>query len=388
MTGDSLSQPCAADELSLYIHVPFCTQKCPYCHFYVIKNREEKHKLWAKSVVQELNLVLGEQKGKKLRSIYFGGGTPSLISPKTYGEILSQIAKFFSPWECEITLEANPQDISKDRLKGYLENGINRLSLGVQSFKNQELVQLGRKTSANHTLSAIKTAASIGFHSISIDLIYDLPHQDLKSWERTLLTAASLPIDHISLYNLVIEEKTLFWLQRKSLSRQMPNEEISEKMYTMACELLHEAGLHQYEISAFARNKHYSIHNSGYWRSRDFLGIGPSAFSFIDGQRHQNIASLLQYSKMLSQKILPIQERETLTHTQRQAELLAVHLRLLEGLSLRAFEARHGPLSIELHESLKKCKKHRLLSLNQNIARLTNRGRLLYNQVGQILVAL
>lgn len=314
-------------EFSLYFHVPFCTRKCGYCHFYVIPNEERFHVLYMEALRKEWHLRAPLLKQGKLISIYFGGGTPSLLGPEKIATILSWIP--YSLKGVEVTLEANPENVSPPLMEGYHQAGINRVSLGIQTFDDTLLPLLDRTHDAKKGGGAVETIYDSGIENISIDLMYDLPGQTLLSWERSLKRACELPITHLSLYNLTLEPHTAFFKKRATLQSQMPDSEVSLKMLQSAISTLETQGLSRYEISAFAKPGFYSRHNTGYWLGRPFLGFGPSAFSFWEGKRFRNIANLNRYHKADD----PSDFIEELPPIESLKERLAIGLRLIQGIA-------------------------------------------------------
>lgn len=354
---------------SLYFHIPFCTRKCDYCHFYVLPDKEELKDDLLEGFRIEWDRIQENFRGKKLKSVYFGGGTPSLFGPDRIGEVLS----WLPGGSDEITLEMNPENGTKELLKAYLEVGINRLSIGLQSLSEQELVKLGRIHSKEQSLLIVDLANQAGFDNISVDLMYDLPNQTLKTWETTLKQTVRLPITHLSLYNLTIEPHTVFYKYRDKIQKELPDPDASFRFYKLAQNLLAEAGLAQYEISAFAKPGHAAIHNSGYWTGRPFWGLGPSAFSFWNKSRFRNIASLSKYMKALRQNISPIDFTETLNPEALKREAFILNLRLREGAAIPDFDVDINPAWIE------KC---------DGKLRLTEEGVLFYDTIASELVSI
>ncbi len=308
----------------------------------------------------------------KVATVYFGGGTPSLFGEKRVFTFLEEVKKTHSLKGCEITLEVNPEKVTLELMRGYKEAGINRISLGVQSFDDSLLKQIGRTHDAKGALNAIETIASVGFDNITIDLMYDLPTQTVDVWEKTLQTATTLPITHVSLYNLQIEPNTVFYKTKPP----QPTSVESLKMYESACSLLNEAGFTQYEISAFAKKNYEAAHNSRYWRSLPFFGLGPSAFSDFSGERRQNVANLNKYLQSLNQGELPIDFRETLPYPQNVIERFIVNLRMLEGVLLDRY-----PLPSETMATLKSLSTLELVKIDQNRVQLTRKGVLLFDSI-------
>lgn len=317
--------------------------------------------------------------GKELVSVYFGGGTPSLLGPENIGKILSLIPHDLK--NAEITLEANPENITKELMQAYADAGINRVSIGIQSFDDALLKALGRVHDAKKAQDAALLTAQAGIENISIDLMYDLPGQTLQAWEYTLNVTQQLPITHLSLYNLVIEPHTPFYKRRKTLQPTLPSEELSLAMYEMAIQKL--SILKQYEISAFGNP---SKHNTGYWTGRPFLGFGPSAFSYWEGKRFRVVANLNRYIQELRLGKSPVDFEEELPFEGKQRELLAINLRLLSGVNLDVFQKQHGPLNPEMHKILFGLEQQGYLKQQDSIWCLTKKGILFYDTLASEIV--
>lgn len=371
-------------DYSLYFHIPFCSRKCDYCHFYVIPDKHQHKQQYLIGLEKEWHLrapMLSST--SQLISIYFGGGTPALLGPESIRKILNWIKP--NP-NLEITLEANPENINLALIKEYASIGINRISLGVQTFDPKLLTTLGRTHSAQKSLESIYYIKEAGIENISIDLMYDLPGQTLSSWQNTLSYIATLPITHLSLYNLTIEPYTVFYKQRKALKPLLPDEHVSLAMLNLAIETLQANQFDRYEISAFCKNDLYSRHNTGYWSGRPFLGFGPSAFSYWEGKRFRNQANLSLYCKRLNSNIMPVDFEEELPHTHKIKELLAIGLRMLSGINLSAFTAIYGNLPSDLVTSIQLLIEQKLLSRKQEQLSLTEQGLLFYDYVAEQLV--
>lgn len=378
MTGNS--------ELSLYIHIPFCKKKCPYCHFYSIASREDLFEKYLQALLIEINLRKEEIKKSSLVSLYFGGGTPFLFTPARIEKILDAISCINAVPALEITLEANPETVTQDSFHAYACAGINRVSFGVQSFNIDELRFLGRDHSLEQVFNAIDFAIKAGISNISIDLMYELPQQTVDSWVHSLDTALHLPITHLSLYNLMIEEPSAFFRKKEKIEQNMPDPEISKRMYDILLEKTFATGFLQYEISAFAKKGFASKHNLGYWQGRSFLGFGPSAFSFYENKRFSNIANIQTYCSELSREIIPIDFIDQVSSEERQRELLAVGLRMNEGINLDAFQKKWGMFDASLNETLSWLKSITLLTEENSLLKLTDRGRLLYDHVASEII--
>ncbi len=377
----------SANTVGLYVHLPFCRHKCGYCHFFVLPDREDLKDSLARGLALEWARVRPYFSNKTLVSIYFGGGTPSLYGPERLGAFLSLLADeaTLAP-ECEITLEANPEDVSEALIRDYASVGVNRVSMGIQSLDDDLLQLLTRTHSSADAVRAVQAVGYAGIDNISVDLMYDIPQQNLATWETTLARACTLPIQHLSLYNLTIEPHTAFYKRREQLEAKRPPDDESRRMYESAIAHFEAAGLMQYEISAFARRGHEAIHNSGYWTGRPFWGLGPSAYSYWEGARLRNVAHLGKYLKKLEAGEPAhdfVEKLEPAAHTR---EMLVIALRLVSGVDLPNFEAQHGVLDTETLASLKALASDGLVVHEGSQLLLTPRGRLFYDSVATELV--
>ena len=359
--------------VGLYFHIPFCNRKCPYCHFYVIPNKDEHKELLLNSLLLEWEIVdLGDA---PVPSIYFGGGTPTLFGPEKIATLLSKITNQTS--DCEVTIEANPEDVTLALIKAYKEAGINRISLGVQSLVDDSLITLERTHNRNKAIDAIHTTKEAGIDNISIDLMYELPDQTPESFQKTLNQLESLPITHLSLYNLTIEPNTAFFKRTLNL----PTQEEGLEMLTRAILTLESIGLKRYEISAFAKPGFESRHNTGYWTARPFYGLGPSAFSYINGTRYRNVANIHRYAKALKEGTSPVDFEEKLPYPQNVHELFAVALRLTKGVHLSTYD-----LPQKTHQKLESLIRQGYLEKELQSLRLSEKGLLFYDQVASEII--
>jgi len=365
-------------DISLYFHIPFCTKKCPYCHFYVIPNQARHRALLRDGFALEwaMQKELLEGTDARIVSIYFGGGTPTLFEVDAIGAILEWCGPL--PADCEITIEANPEDASPALFESLRKVGINRISFGVQSLDDRSLAILERAHSAIQAKKAIESAASMGLSNISIDLMYDLPDQTESSWRYTLNQLRDLPIQHLSLYNLTIEPHTSFYKRKNSLL--LPKPETSLRLLSEAVATLETLGLARYEISAFAKPGYQSKHNMGYWTFRPFLGFGPSAFSYWCGERFQNVPNLHRYIGALKEKRSPVHFRETLPYPHNLREQIAVGLRLKQGCPI----PENTPQDTK--DVLNRLKQEGLLRQKEENIFLTDRGQLLYDSVATEII--
>jgi oxygen-independent coproporphyrinogen-3 oxidase len=354
----------------------------------VLPDKNELKTLLMEGFRLEWERLLPVIKGSTIQSVYFGGGTPWLFGAEPIAELIAAIEQTgtFDPKTAEITLEANPENVTEEKMRAYAQAGINRISVGIQSLDPHLLTVLDRKHSADKAKEAVYIASDCGIDNITIDLMYDLPQQNLKTWENTLQQVQKLPITHLSLYNLTFEPHTVFYKYRERLQQQTPNATESLQMYEMAIETFQYYGLKQYEISAFAKPGKHSRHNTGYWLGRPFLGLGPSAFSDWEGARYRNIANLSRYVKALKENITPVDFYEKLEPEARRRELLAVQMRLLEGVDLALFQEKRGFLNHEDFKALETLQENGFISFSKDEVRLTKRGILFYDTVASEIV--
>lgn len=336
---------------------------------------------------KEWSLRLPFLQDKNIVSIYFGGGTPSLLGAEYISSILNWIKRDVGYGiSTEITLEANPENITFSLMNAYVQTGINRVSIGVQTLSDSLLNKLERQHDAQKAIDAVFSLTETGLQNITIDLMYDLPNQTLEIWNETLLKVSKLPIKHLSLYNLTIEPHTTFFKHREHIQPLLPTPELSLQMYEMAQSVLANCKLNQYEISAFAYDGFHSRHNTGYWMARPFLGFGPSAFSYWEGERFQNVAHLNRYAQQLKEDIFPVDFNEKLDTKAHLRELFTIRLRMIEGINLETFEKDHGKLDSETFLTLDTLQKKGFLEHRNRIVRLTKQGVLFYDTVATELI--
>lgn len=358
----------------LYIHVPFCVSKCAYCSFYSIKSIDLIPK-YLLALQKELNFY-----GKYFRSfdtIYVGGGTPSLLSCGQIAAIFSSIYKTYKiAADAEVTLEANPGDISVEYLKELKSIGINRLNIGIQSFNDNLLKFLGRRHSAKEAIAAINAARQAGFDNLGIDLIYGVHGSGIKSWENTLRKAVSFSPEHISCYQLSLDEQTPLYKRyiRENFHRLKENQEL--KFFLTTSEFLEDAGYNHYEVSNFARaEKFQSKHNIKYWRHVPYLGLGPGAHSFLGSRRWWNKPSVSDYIENIIEGKMPLDSSETLSLDQLQLEALFLGLRTAAGIDLSLCQKKYGlDLLTEKKQVIEKLLESGLVNLEKGSLKPTRYG--------------
>ena len=361
-------------------------RKCPYCHFYSVLDNESLKDRFVEALCREIDQWKEQIQKKDLVSLYFGGGTPFLFGATRLSKALNSLTEFCSLEQCEITIEANPETTTLDTLRQYHALGINRLSIGAQSFNSDHLRTLHRRHTPDDTRRVLDESLKAGFSNISLDLMYDLPGLTTEAWRQTLHETCSLPIQHLSLYNLTIEPATAWFRKKATIEALMPNEEISLQMYESAQEIAEQHSFHQYEISAFAQEGKHSHHNVGYWQGHDFIGFGPSAFSFFGGKRFSNISNLIQYCECLEQNRDPVNFIEEIEPSKRLREMVAIGLRMNEGICVKELEATWGPADQSLLKSLHHLETIHLLEKKKDLLALTQKGRLVYDSIAVELI--
>lgn len=325
----------------LYIHIPFCKKRCIYCDFYSTTLIEQK-KRYVQAVCREMEIRSGYLKEELIDTIYIGGGTPSQLSGEELQLLFSTIFQNFKVKpEAEITIEANPDDLSEDYLKQLKELPINRLSMGIQTFDDRKLKLLNRRHTAQQALDAVHRCHNLGFENISIDLIYGLPGETVEEWEKDLDTALSLPITHLSSYHLMYEEGTPLWKLWKEHEVKEVEEDQSVLFFEKLIAHTREAGFRHYEISNFCKPGYQSRHNSSYWKGIPYLGCGAAAHSYDGESRQWNVADLELYIKGIEKRQLDF-EKENLTLEMRYNEYVMTGLRTSEGFSLTHLQNNFG----------------------------------------------
>lgn len=389
-------------ETNVYLHIPFCRRRCGYCDFNTYAGFSHAIPAYVKALCSEIEWVASRQKGdKNIQTVFFGGGTPSLLSPEQFAAILDSLRHNFDiAADAELTLEANPGTVSRDSLLALHQIGFNRISFGMQSAHPRDLAILDRQHRFEDVTNAVAWSKAVGFKHINLDLIFAIPGQSLERWQETLRLASGFGVDHISLYALTIEEGTpmALWNQRGLLDAI--DEELSARMYQTAGEYLSGVGYRQYEISNFALSHSDGLdarcrHNLNTWRYQPYYGFGAGAHGFMGNTRTANVDPIPLYIQRMStpQKDWPAaQETEVLSPWDQMQEWMLVGLRLTdEGVSSSEFAQRFGvSLQQAFHAQIDRCLANGLLEQfgpNGDRLRLTPRGRLLGNQVFMEFVA-
>ena len=376
----------------LYIHVPYCAAKCPYCDFNVRVARRIPEREYTAALLRELESYArsDDWRSRKLKTVFFGGGTPSMFSPGSIGRIIDKAASLFSfGRDIEISLEANPDGEDQKHFPGYRACGVNRLSLGAQSFQPRLLKLLGRLHSADETRDALRTIRNAGFGNFSLDLIYGIPGQSPPDLKADMAEALSFHPPHLSAYNLTIEEKTVFHYQLRTgkISPMAEEEEIA--MAELIEETLSNAGLERYEISNYARPGFQSRHNMTYWEGGDYLGIGAGSHSYlrrdaaagIFGLRWHNEKNPIRYMERVEREGAAVAETETLDLRKAAAECLFMGLRLMKGISLDDFARRFGKEPAEFYPQIGSWQEAGLMERQTGRLRLTRRGLMVADSI-------
>ncbi|MGZ3642313.1 MAG: radical SAM family heme chaperone HemW [Ktedonobacteraceae bacterium] len=374
--------------VSLYLHIPFCHTRCHYCDFNTYAGMLPLREPYVRSLIAEVELAgqlaqLANGTTRRSRTIFFGGGTPSLLTVEQIKRLLSTCHEAFAvDEEAEITLEANPGTLNAEQLAGLRAAGINRLSLGSQSFDVELLLTLGRIHTPEEIVLAVYNAREAGFHSINLDFMFGLPGQTMQHWKTTLARALALRPEHFSLYSLIIEEGTNFYTWTNE-GRIIPgDEDLCADMYEYADELLQAEGYENYEISNWALPGHQSRHNLTYWQNLPYIGMGAGAHSFFGGRRFSNVLDPQEYIRKLKKQQRPEAEGELVDRTQEMSETAFLGLRTAQGLHLPTFEERFAEsFTTFVGSRLRSVEEAGLLERDDEWIRLSKRGRLLGNEV-------
>jgi oxygen-independent coproporphyrinogen-3 oxidase len=369
----------------IYIHIPFCKQACYYCDFHFSTNQQVRTDL-VKAIVKEIVLQKNYLEGEPLQTIYFGGGTPSLLNQSELILILDAIRSVHHMDEqFEITLEANPDDLTKSKLVEFRELGINRLSIGIQSFHQEFLRLLNRAHDASTAQASFLLAREAGFNNVSIDLIYAIPGETDLQWKADIQQAIDLNPEHISCYSLTIEEKTVFGRWSASGKLKASDDEIAAAQLEMLMNTLEQNGYEHYEISNFAKPGFQSKHNSNYWRQKKYLGVGPSAHSYNGTSRQYNISNNHVYLRSLEKETIPF-EKEDLSLENTINEYILTTLRTQQGTDLKKLNQDYGYNLLQKNTAyLSTIFENELATLNDGILQLTKKGKLLADKISSDL---
>ncbi|GGF80051.1 radical SAM family heme chaperone HemW [Wenyingzhuangia marina] len=368
----------------IYLHIPFCKKACHYCDFHFSTSLKNKEPL-LKALVQEIILRADEFKNKTVKTIYFGGGTPSILDVDEIKNIIKTIRQYYKVIEIpEITLEANPDDLTDDKIKELAQTEINRLSIGVQSFGDKELQMMNRAHSSEEVKQCLHTATQY-FNNITIDLMYGIPGLSNEEWKQNIQQALKFGISHISSYALTVEEGTALADFIKKGTYPVINESLAAQHFDILVNTLTQAGFDHYEISNFGKPNFYSKHNTSYWLGKWYLGFGPSAHSFNGNIRSWNVANNAKYIKSLLENSLP-SGQEILTVKDQYNEYIMTGLRTIWGVSLEKVSQDFGiKTSIFLEKQIQPFLENGTLMLKQNQLKTTQKGKFLADGIASEL---
>lgn len=324
-------------ELSLYIHIPFCKQKCFYCDFPSYASIDYLREDYVKALCKEI-----EEKAinYKIKSIFIGGGTPSYLETKEIAKLLKTISKLDLEEGLEFTMECNPGALAEEKLKTMIDGGVNRISMGLQAVQNSLLKDIGRIHTFKEFTENFNLARKVGFKNINVDLMFGLPNQSFDEWKESLEIISSLNPEHISAYSLIVEEGTAFYKLWEKNKLILPSEEDERRMYSETKEILKAKGYHQYEISNYSKEGYECYHNKVYWESKNYLGVGSASTSFIDGKRIKNIENVKAYiDGIMDDKSIVLEENEN-SKEDNIEEFVFMGLRMIEGISKEEFKRR------------------------------------------------
>lgn len=371
----------------VYIHIPFCHQICNYCDFNKVffKNQPVDQYLDALKKEMELTVDRHSESFQNIETIFIGGGTPTALSTEQLTHLFQAIQTTIPTNQIkEFTVEANPDELTTDKLQVLFEYGVNRLSLGVQSFNEQLLQQLGRTHSNNHVFQTIEDAKTIGFRNISIDLMYGLPNQTMEDWKETLKIALDLQLPHYSCYSLIVEPKTIFYIQYAKGKLSLPTEDLEAEMYDYLMNEMEKNSLNQYEISNFSKIGYHSIHNKIYWDNDEYAGFGAGAHGYMNGIRYSNIGPIKKYIHAVKEQSLPIFHQHEVSLNEKCEEFMYLGLRKNEGVKYADFEKRYGISMKQIYaDVIQKLVNEQLLLEDEEGIKLSRRGRFVGNDVFQ-----
>jgi putative oxygen-independent coproporphyrinogen III oxidase len=369
-----------ASRFGVYVHVPFCRARCPYCDFAVVVGADEAHAAYVDAVLREADRWAARVAGRRVESVYLGGGTPSLLDPALLARLLAGLrAAFDVAPGAEVTVEANPETLDPGRVQGIRAAGATRLSIGAQSFVPEVLRRLGRAHDPGQVARAVRAARAAGFESVSLDLVYGTPGETLRDWETSLARALALAPDHLSAYALTVEPGTAFAARVAAGRMAPPDEDRQADCFEAACEALARAGYDHYEVSSWARPGRRCRHNLLYWTQGEYAGLGPGAHAHLDGVRSWNVRSLRAYLAR-SPEVRAGEER--LDDAARAEEWLMLRLRLVEGLDLAEASRRLG---LDLRAPSRALAALGLARPDPDRLVLTRRGILLLSEVTRLL---
>lgn len=371
----------------IYIHIPFCHQICNYCDFNKVFFKNQPVDEYIEAVGREMEIAVAKNPAiyADVETIFLGGGTPTSLTPAQITRLLMLIRETIPMSNVvEFSSEANPDELSREKLEALLAGGVNRLSLGVQSFDQGLLKKIGRTHSNEQVYETIALAKEVGFKNISIDLMYGLPNQTMEQWKESLELALALDLPHYSAYSLIVEPKTVFYIQHTKGKLPLPTQDLEAEMYDVLMETMEKHGLHQYEISNFAKAGYHSVHNKIYWDNDEYAGFGAGAHGYIDGIRYSNNGPIRHYIEAVQAGSLPIVYEHEVTLTEKIEEQIFLGLRKVEGVSHESFEMKFNETIFKRFRTIiEDLVRQGLLEVDEEGVRLTRKGRFVGNEVFQ-----
>ncbi|KRN29598.1 radical SAM superfamily protein [Lactobacillus selangorensis] len=368
-----------------YIHIPFCDHICYYCDFNKVFIEGQPVDDYVDMLIREMKMVMERYPGEKVETVYVGGGTPTSLTPAQLTRLIAGIHRYL-PCDGEFTFEANPNDLlTTDKLQALKDGGVNRLSIGVQSFDDRILKKIGRTHTSADVYKAIENARQVGLDNISIDLIFRLPGQSVENFTDSLDQAIALDLPHYATYSLILERKTVFWNMQRKGRLHLPTQEVEAEMYQLAIDKFKAAGLHQYEISNFAKPGMESQHNLLYWQNKKYFGFGAGAYGYIGKDRYHNFGPIQQYLTPLHDHKLPVIEHHILPISEQIEEEMFLGLRTRYGVSIAHFQDKFKLSIAEVYgQTVPDLVKKGLLRItpDERIV-LTEKGKFLGNDVFQ-----
>ncbi len=376
-----------APDVGIYLHVPFCVKRCHFCAFYLVMHEEHRVKQFLQALEQEIALyaMQSELSRRTVATVYVGGGTPTALLPEQLVKIFTMLSSNFSLSErCEITVEATPESLAAGYADSLLQAGVTRLSVGIQSFDSQERTRLGLSGTIAEAESGVQRAKQAGFSNVNVDLIYGIPGQTFQSWERTLTQALELHPSHLSCYALSLEEGTRFHTEYRRGTFELMDPHVEETFQDQADAQLERRGFQRYEISNWAKSGSVCQHNLRYWQGLEYLGLGPSAQSYLAESRFGNVSNIEQYRTHLEAGELPVVQKECLSRLQQEKERIVFGLRLIEGVPIHWINGLSQDKSWAM--SFQQMIKEDYLFQTSSRLQLTRKGRQFADSVGMRLL--
>lgn len=373
-------------KLGIYIHIPFCKQKCNYCDFYSLKWDDESENKFIEAIINEIkNYKKQLSSNYKANTIFFGGGTPTIVKPENLKKIMDCLNEIIEiDKNSEISMESNPNTLTSEKLKAYKQIGINRLSIGIQSLNDEILKSIGRIHNSNEALLGIERAQKSGFDNINTDIMFNIPEQSIKDIEDTVSRIIEKGVKHISFYSLKLEKGTPMFIMEKNHKIIMPDEDIEREMYYLGRRVMERNDLFQYEISNFAEKGFECKHNLKYWNQEEYIGLGPSAHSFLNNTRYSNPSNLKLYCESIQSNKLERLIQEELSDDDLMFEYIMLRLRLTEGLNVNEFKNKFSTDFNEMYSmQINYLVKNELIVFKNDYICLTKKGMDVSNYVIQ-----